>query len=96
MASDIDFVGYVMSQMSGVGIISQKRVFGEYMIYVNQKPMVLVCDNEVYVRKLDCLKEFLGTGETGYPYDGAKEHYKLDADNSEMLKKIVLVLEKIT
>jgi len=95
MASNIDFVNFVIDQISGVGEISHKKMFGEYMVYVNQKPIILICDNTAYVKKLDCVKEFLETEETGFPYDGAKEHYILDIDNDETAKNIVLALEKV-
>jgi len=95
MASNIDFVNFVIDQISGVGEISHKKMFGEYMVYVNQKPIILICDNTAYVKKLDCVKEFLETEETGFPYDGAKEHYILDIDNDETAQNIVLALEKV-
>jgi TfoX/Sxy family transcriptional regulator of competence genes len=95
MASDIDFVNYVMDQIHGVGITSYKKMFGEYMVYINQKPIILICDNTAYVKKLDCVKELLETEETGYPYKGAKEHYMLDVDNGETIKDIVKALERI-
>jgi len=95
MASSIDYVEYVIDQINGVGVISHKKMFGEYMVYVNQKPVILICDNTVYVKKLDCVKEFLTTEETGYPYKGAKEHYMPDTDDSDAMKNIVLALEKV-
>lgn len=95
MASNIDFVNYVVDQIGGVGEISYRKMFGEYMVYVNQKPIVLICDNTAYVKKLDCVKELMETEETGYPYDGAKEHYILDIDDRETAKNIVLALEKV-
>ena len=95
MASDIDFVNYVIDQINGVGMTSYRKMFGEYMVYINQKFIILICDNTAYVKKMDCVKEFLEMEETGYPYNGAKEHYILDIDNSEMVKKIVGVLEKV-
>jgi len=95
MASSIDFVNYVIEQINGVGITSCRKMFGEYMVYVNQKPVILICDNTAFVKKLDCVKELLETEETGYPYTGAKEHYILDIDNSEMVKNIVMALEKV-
>ena len=33
---------------------------------------------------------------TGVPYDGAKEQYILDVDNSEFAKEIVLKIEAVT
>jgi len=95
MASDIDFVNYVIDQIKGVGITTYRKMFGEYMVYVNQKPIILICDNTAYVKKLDCVKALLETEETGYPYDGAKEHYILDIDNGETVKNIVKALEKV-
>ena len=95
MASDIDFVNYVMDQINDVGVTSYKKMFGEYMVYVNQKPIILICNNTAYVKKLDCVKELLETEETGCPYKGAKEHYILDVDSGETIKNIVKALEKV-
>ncbi|MDR1760015.1 MAG: TfoX/Sxy family protein [Fibrobacter sp.] len=95
MASDMDFVNYVMEQINGTGDVSSKKMFGEYMVYVNQKPLILICDNTAYVKKLDAVRELLTTEETGVPYQGAKEHYILDVDNGKEMKNVVKVLEKI-
>ena len=32
--------------------------------------------------------------ETGFPYKGAKEHYILDIDNSELSKTVVKALQE--
>ena len=95
MASDIEFVNYVIDQIDGVGITLYKKMFGEYMVYVNQKPIILICDNTAFVKKLDCVKKLLETEETGFPYKGAKEHYILDIDNGEEVKNIIRELEKV-
>ena len=95
MASDIDFVNFVMDQLNGVGIITSKKMFGEYMVYVNQKPIIGICNNTAYIKMLDCIKTLCKNNEKGFPYDGAKEHYVLDIDNKDKLKKIVMELEKV-
>lgn len=95
MATTVDFIEYVCEQINGVGNIRYKKMFGEYMVYVNDKPVLLVCDNTVYVKKLDELKEMLNLADTGNPYDGAKEHYVLDIDNAQLSKEVVLILEEI-
>ena len=33
-------------------------MFGEYMVYVNDKPVLLVCGNTVYAKKLPQLAGF--------------------------------------
>ena len=80
MATDIGFVNYVIDQISGVGETSYKKMFGEYLVYVNQKPVVLICNNTAYVKMLENIKPYFANGETGIPYNGAKEHYLLDID----------------
>jgi TfoX/Sxy family transcriptional regulator of competence genes len=96
MASNIDFVNLVVDQIKDVGIITSKKMFGEYLIYVNQKPVLSICDNIAFVKKLDCIKPYLANVETGFPYDGAKEHYIVDVDDRELLNTIVKEIEKVT
>ena len=71
-------------------------MFGEFMVYVNDKPVIIVCDNIPFVKKLDCIESMMKEAERGYPYKGAKEHYILDIDNIEFCKAIVTELEKVT
>ena len=96
MATDIDFVNYITDQIDDIGIVMSKKMFGEYMIYVNQKPVILVCNNTAYVKMLEIIKPYFENGETDFPYKGAKEHYILDIDNKETLIEIINELEKIT
>jgi TfoX/Sxy family transcriptional regulator of competence genes len=96
MASNIDFVNYVMEQIDGSGIVTSKKMFGEYMVYVNQKPVILICNNTAYVKMLDCIKTFCENLETDSPYKGAKEHYILDVDDREALIEIIKEVEKVT
>ena len=67
-----------------------------YMVYVNDKPILLVCDNSVYVKILPCLDRLMNDAERGFPYDGAKEHYILDIDNTELSRSVVIALEAVT
>jgi TfoX/Sxy family transcriptional regulator of competence genes len=69
-------------------------MFEEYLIYLNNKPVVMVCDNTGYVKMLDCIKPLMEDVETGFPYDGAKEHYIINVDDSEHLSNVVMILEK--
>ncbi|WP_348982921.1 transcriptional regulator [Desulfosporosinus sp. FKA] len=78
-----------------MGAIRYKKMFGEYMVYVNEKPLLLVCDNTVFVKMLDPISETMKDAEKGFPYDGAKEHYILDIDNFEFSKEIITILEPL-
>jgi TfoX/Sxy family transcriptional regulator of competence genes len=94
MASNLEYVQYVIDQIKTSGIITYKKMFGEYLIYLNKKPIVMVCDNTAFVKMLDCIKPLMENVETGFPYEGAKEYYIVNVDDSEYLSNVVIVLEK--
>ena len=96
MASSQDFIEFVCSQIQDTGIVRYRKMFGEYMVYVNDKPILLVCDNTVYVKKLECIQGFLKDAEMGFPYTGAKEQYILDIDDEDLCYSVVTALEAVT
>lgn len=96
MSTTQDFIEYVCEQIRGVGFVRYRKMFGEYMAYVNEKPILLVCDNIVYVKELDCIADKMRDADKGFPYSGAKEHYILDIDDAEFAKEIVRTLEPVT
>ena len=96
MASSREYLDFVLEQLEGISGIDYKKMFGEYMVYVNDKPVLLVCDNTVYVKKLPEIEELMSGTECGVPYDGAKEHYILDIEDRELTAKAVEILERIT
>ncbi len=95
MATSIEFIDYVMEQLSGIGELRYKKMFGEYMVYVNDKPIVIVCDDTAFVKKWDCIVDLMKNAEIGFPYERAKEHYVLDIDNRELCLKVVSEIEKV-
>ena len=94
MATTVDFIEYVCEQIRGAGDIRYKKMFGEYLVYVDEHPALLVCDNTVFVKTLPCLGEIMDGTEKGFPYDGAKEHYILDIDDREKSKTAVALIAK--
>ena len=81
MASSLDFIEFVCSSLKDLGTIRYRKMFGDYMVYVNGKPAVMICDNIAYVKKHPAISDFMNEAETGIPYDGAKEHYVLDVEH---------------
>ena len=96
MATSVEFIEYVCEQVRGVGEVRYKKMFGEYMVYVNDKPVLLVCDDTVYVKTLDALAEYMANAPKGIPYNGAKEHFILDIDDADLALKVVQKLEQVT
>ncbi len=95
MATSKEYIEFVCDEIHGYAV-RYRKMFGEYMVYVNDKPVLLVCDNTVYVKKLKEISHLLENAECGYPYEGAKEHYILDIENPELTEEVIKILERVT
>lgn len=96
MATTNEYIEYVCEQIRGIGEIRYQKMFGEFMVYINHKPIIIVCDNVPFVKKLDVIEENMKHAQTGYPYKGAKEHYVLDIDDIELCKTVLTQIQKVT
>lgn len=95
MATTPDFVEFVCEQISGAGDIRYRKMFGEYMVYVNEKPLLLVCDNTVFVKIVPEIAAVMEGAQKGLPYEGGKEHYILDIDDTDKALEVISILEPI-
>lgn len=96
MSSSADFADFVIDQLRGIGLLSKRKMFGEYCLYVNGRPVLLICDNTVYIKTHPELASLLADNATAPPYDGAKPWYVLDAEDSELLRQAVQVALPLT
>ena len=96
MATSKDYIEFVCEQLEGVEGVTYKRMFGEYMVYVNAKPLLIVCDNTVMVKKAPELASLMEGAPDGIPYEGARVHYIVDIENRELVRHVIEVLEPIT
>ncbi len=95
MASTLDFIEFVCEQIAFTGAVRYRKMFGEYMVYLNDKPIFLICDNTVFVKKLEVVELLLADADVGSPYTGAKEHYVLDIEDRTLAEKVALALETV-
>lgn len=96
MATTADYIEFVCDQLVGAGAVRYRKMFGEYMVYVNDKPLLLVCDNTVFVKILPELAEVMDSAQTALPYEDGKEHYILDIEDKELTLAVIAILEPIT
>ena len=52
MASTPEYIEFVCERLAPFGNVRSRNMFGEYMVYLNDKPIITVCDNTVFVRIL--------------------------------------------
>ena len=95
MACSLDFIEFVSSQIATVGTVRCRKMFGDYMVYVDEKPVIIVCDNIPYVKEKEAMKSIMLSAERGFPYEGAKEHYVLDISRSDFAVRVVKILAEV-
>ena len=96
MATTKDYIEYVCERLHGAGGLRYRKMFGEYMVYVNDKPVLLVCDNTVFVKIVPELAALMADAERGLPYEGAKEHYILDVEDHGLTERVLTLAEAAT
>ena len=94
--SNADLVQYIIEQASQAGEVRARKMFGDYCLYCNDKPVGLICDDYLYLKPLKQLDSVLREDDRQMrpPYDGAKPHYVItdidDADYVSLLVKTVV------
>ena len=90
MASDLSFAEYVRDQMRGAGHVTFKKMFGEYAMYLDEKVVALVCDNQLFIRPTEDGRDFLGRVTEGAPYPGAKPHFLIaeELEDQELVAEL--------
>lgn len=96
MGTTKEYIQFVAEQLDNVSGVTYKKMFGEYLVYVNDKPILLVCDNCVMVKEVPEFEKIMKDAPRNFPYDGAKEHYILDIENRELTSKVIEILTEIT
>lgn len=96
MATTEEYIQFVVEQIPNYDFVRYRKMFGEYMVYVNDKPLLLVCNNTVFVKKLEPIAKLMQNADVGIPYKSAKEHYLLDIEDTLLTENILSILEKIT
>ena len=72
MATSSEYLEYVRERVERFGALREKKMFGDYILYLNEKPVFLICDNTVYVKCLSAIAPAMQDSPIGAPYEGAK------------------------
>jgi TfoX/Sxy family transcriptional regulator of competence genes len=93
MASSSDTVQYIVDQVGLGRRLSSKKMFGEFALYLDEKIVALVCDDQLFLKPTDQAKVFLGKVKLAPPYPGAKDYYLLadELDDPDRLREAVLI-----
>jgi len=72
MATNKEFVDYVLDQIENAGEITSKSMFGEYGVFSNGKIFALICDNKLFLKPTNAGRAFIKDVVEAPPYKGAK------------------------
>ena len=78
MASDQEFVDFVLDQIENAGEITAKKMFGEYGIYSDGKIFALVCDNKLFIKPTESGRAFIKDVVEAPPYPGARPSFLIE------------------
>jgi TfoX/Sxy family transcriptional regulator of competence genes len=96
MASNQDFVNFVLEQIKGTGEISAKKMFGEYALYSDAKIFALICDDKLFIKPTTSGRAFIGEVLEASPYEGAKPSFLIEdkVEDSDWLSELVRITVK--
>ncbi len=80
MATKKSTIDYILEQIATAGVISARKMFGEYAVYCDGKVVALVCDDTLFVKPTKAGKKFIGTTTDAPPYPGAKPYFLISGE----------------
>ena len=89
MASDKEYLNFVLEQLSDLDGITSRAMMGEYIIYYGGKVIGGIYDNRFLVKQTKASKALLFDAPLELPYEGAKEMFLVDVDNRELLNELI-------
>lgn len=79
MPSDQSVIELIVGVIQDAGFIRSRKMFGEYVIYCDEKVVALICDNQLYIKPTEAGKQYLGAElHEAPPYNGAKLYFLID------------------
>ena len=89
MASNKDYLDFVLEQLSGLEEISYRAMMGEYIIYYKGKIIGGIYDDRFLVKPVKSACALMPDAQYEFPYEGAKEMLMVeDIENRELLKEL--------
>lgn len=91
MASDQNFVDYVVDQFEAELGVTQRKMFGEYGLHSNGTFIGLICDNKLFIKPTQGGRAFIGEPTEAPAYPGAKPSFLIEdrVDDADWLSELV-------
>lgn len=95
MASDLDFIEFVVDQMQDAGAITCRPMFGGHTVYCEGKVVALICDNQLFVKPTNAGKMLIGDVVEAPPYPGARQFFLIEEqlEDKEWMGRLIRLTE---
>ena len=92
MATDKNFLNFILDQLEPAGEITARAMFGEYGIYSDGKMFALLADNRFLVKPTEGGRAFIKEVVEVSPYAGAKPCFLIEnLDDRKWLAELVKI-----
>ncbi len=90
MASDKEYLEYILEQLAMPEDVSYRAMMGEYVLYYRGKVIGGIYDNRFLVKPVKSAAAMMPQAVTELPYEGAKAMLLVDnVENTEFLQALV-------
>jgi TfoX/Sxy family transcriptional regulator of competence genes len=91
MATELNFVDYVIETARFGGRLTHKKLFGEYALYLDEKVVAFACDNSLFIKPSQATASLAPDLPQGPPYPGAKDYPIADEllDDPDLLRRLI-------
>ena len=97
MATDRDFIDYLAEQLALGARFTQKKMFGEYALYLDEKVVAFACDNRMFIKPNSAVAKLHPELPQAPPYPGAKDYPVADEllDDGDALRALVIASAEV-
>lgn len=89
MATDKEYLDYILDRLSGVDGVTYRAMMGEYILYMHGRIAAYVCDDRLLIKPVPSAKKLLPDAPSEAPYPGAKEMLLAEnTDDADFMKRL--------
>ena len=90
MATNKEYLNFILDQLSELDGITHRQMMGEYIIYYHGKITAYLCDDRMLVKPVASAVKMMPQAKFETPYDGAKEMLLVEnVDDRAFLKELL-------
>ena len=90
MASNKEYLDFILEQLSDLDDVSHRAMMGEYIIYYRGKVVGGIYDDRFLLKPTKAAAAMMPNALMELPYEGAKEMLLVDnVDNTEFLRELL-------